>query len=82
MFGYNIAFDLFFLIVASTVTIYLSIEKNPFKKGTHEYKSLRMCKIGLAFLIWSIGFFRFGLIIAAVALVLGIIGIVKVRTQY
>ena len=82
MFDHNIAFDLFFLIVASTVTIYLFIVKNPFEKGTHENKSLRICRIGLAFLIWSIGFFKFGLIIAAVALILGIIGIVKVRAQY
>ena len=69
------------MIVASTVTIYLLIAKNPFEKGTHENKSLRICRIGLAFLIWSIGFFKFGLIIAAVALILGIMGIVKVRVQ-
>jgi hypothetical protein len=82
MLGYHISFDIFFLIVASTITIYLLTAKNPFEKGTHENKSLRICRIGLAFLIWSLGILKYGLIIAVVSLISGLIGIIKVRIQY
>ena len=82
MFGYNLAFDISFLIVASLVTIYLQLKENPFEKGTNENKSLRLCRIGLAFLIWSLGFWGFGFVFSVVALILGIIGMVKGRTQY
>jgi hypothetical protein len=84
---HHIPFPIHFLIVALAVTIYVVVAKNPFKKGTNEYQSLRLCRIGLAFLFWAVGSFPgfspwMSLPLALVALILGIIGIVKGRTLY
>ena len=82
MLSLNMPFPIIFLIVALAVTIYVAIAKNPFEKGTNEYQSLRLCRIGLTFLFWSVGFGIIGLAFALVAFILGIIGIVKGRTLY
>ncbi len=82
MLHFNMPFPIIFLIVALAVTIYVAIAKNPFEKGTNEYQSLRLCRIGLAFLFWSMGFWAIGFAFALVAFILGIIGINKGRTLY
>jgi hypothetical protein len=82
MLHYNMPFPIIFLIVALAVTIYVVVAKNPFEKGTNEKQSLRLCRIGLAFLFWSMGFWAIGFAFALVALILGIIGIKKGRTKY
>jgi hypothetical protein len=69
-------------IIAIAVTIYVASAKNPFKKGTDEYQSLRLCRIGLGLLFWHIGFGVIGLAFALTSFILGIIGIVKGRTMY
>ncbi|UCE51365.1 MAG: hypothetical protein JSV31_19165 [Desulfobacterales bacterium] len=82
MFGLNINAFIISLLVALVVTVYVAIAKNPFEKGTNEYQALRLCRIGLAFLFWSVGFGMIGLVFALVAFIFGIIGIVKGRTLY
>jgi hypothetical protein len=83
VFGFNInAFDIISLIVALAVTIYVAIAKNPFEKDTNQYQALRLCRIGLALLFWSVGFGLIGIAFALVAFIFGIIGIVKGRTLY
>ena len=83
MFGLNItAIDWASWIIAIAVTIYVASAKNPFEKGTDEYQALRLCRIGLALLIWSFGFGLVGFAFALTSFILGIIGIVKGRTMY
>ena len=83
MFGLNItAIDWASWIIAITVTIYVASAKNPFEKGTDEYQALRLCRIGLALLVWSFGFGLVGFAFALTSFILGIIGIVKGRTMY
>ena len=82
MLSFNMPFPIFFLIVAVAVTIYVTIAKNPFEKGVREYQSLRLCRAGLALLVWSTGFWVFGTALSVAALILGIIGAAKGRTLY
>ena len=83
MFGLNItAIDWAFWIIAIVVTIYVASAKNQFEKGTDEYQSLRLCRIGLALLVWSFGLGLVGFAFALTSFILGIIGIVKGRTMY
>jgi mannitol-specific phosphotransferase system IIBC component len=83
MFGLNITvIDWASWIIAIAVTIYVSSAKNPFEKGTDEYQALRLCRIGLALLVWSFGFGLIGFAFALTSFILGIIGIVKGRTMY
>jgi hypothetical protein len=79
MLSLNMPFPIFSLIIAVAVTIYVTRAKNPFEKGTNDYQSLRLCRIGLAFLVWSTGFWAIGTALAVVALILGIIGVLKGR---
>jgi len=83
LFGLNITFvDWASWIIAIVVTIYVASAKNPFKKGTDEYQALRLCRIGLALLVWSFGFGLIGIAFSLTSFILGIIGIVKGRTMY
>lgn len=83
MFGFNITIvDWLSLIVAIVITIYVIKAKNPFKKGTDEYQALRLCRIGLALLIWSFGSGLIGFAFALTSFIFGIIGIIKGRTIY
>ena len=83
MFGMNITvLDWIALIAAIVVTIYVATAENPHEKGTNEYQALRLCRIGLALLIWSFGFGLVGFAFALTSFILGIIGIVKGRTLY
>jgi hypothetical protein len=83
MFGLNITvIDWASWIIAIVVTIYVTKVKNPFEKGTNEYQALRLCRIGLAFLVWSFGFGLIGFAFALTSFILGIIGIIKGRTRY
>ena len=83
MFGVDInTFDIVSLCAAIVVTIYVMVAKNHFEKGTDEYQALRLCRIGLALLVWSVDFGLIGFAFALVAFILGIIGIVKGRTAY
>lgn len=81
MFGFNIDTLLSF-IIAIIVSGYVSSASNPHEKDSQEYHSLRLCRIGLVFLVWSWGFGLIGFALALVAFILGIIGIVKGRTAY
>ena len=80
MFGFD--FNVLALIIAVLVTIYVAAAKNPHDRGTEEWKALRICRVGLALLVWSFGFGLFGFGLAITAFVLGIIGIVKGRGLY
>ena len=83
MFGFNVTpLDGISLIVAIAVTIYVATANNPHEKGTDEYQALRLCRIGLALLVWSFGFGLVGFAFALTSFILGIIGIVKGRTVY
>jgi len=83
MFGVNLTvIDWASLIIAIVVTIYVAIAKNPFEKGTDEYQALRLCRIGLALLVWSFGLGLVGFAFALTSFILGIIGIIKGRTMY
>ena len=83
MFGLNITpVDWISFIIAIVVTIYVASAKNPFEKGTDEYQALRLCRVGLALLVWSFGFGLIGFAFALTSFILGIIGIVKGRTMY
>lgn len=83
MFGLNITvIDWASWIIAIVVTVYVASAKNPFEKGTDEYQALRLCRIGLALLVWSFGFGLVGFAFALTSFILGIIGIVKGRTMY
>ncbi len=83
MFGLDITpIDWISLIIAIVVTIYVASAKNPFEKGTDEYQALRLCRVGLALLVWSFGFGLIGFAFALTSFILGIIGIVKGRTMY
>ena len=83
MFGLNITvIDWASWIIAIVVTIYVASSKNPFEKGTDEYQGLRLCRIGLALLVWSFGFGLIGFAFALTSFIFGIIGIVKGRTMY
>jgi len=81
MFGLDSIFVVEFGI-AIAITIYVANAKNPFEKSTDEYQALRLCRIGLALLVWSFGTGAVGWAFALTAFVLGIIGIVKGRTMY
>lgn len=70
------------LIISIAATIYIANIKNPFEKGSDEYQALRLCRVGLALLIWSFGLGLIGLAFALTSFVLGIVGIVKGRTMY
>ena len=74
--------DQFVLGFSILITIAVAIAKNPHEKGTNEYESLRLCRIGVALLVWSFSFGLIGYALALVAFILGIIGIVKGRTGY
>ena len=83
MFGFNVTPLVWIsLIVKIAVTIYVAAAKNPHEKGTDEYQALRLCRIGLALLVWSFGFGLVGFAFALTSFILGIIGIVKGRTVY
>jgi len=83
MFGMDVtAIDWLSWIIAIIVTIYVVSAKNPHEKGTDEYQALRLCRIGLALLVWSFGSGLVGFAFALTSFVLGIIGIVKGRTMY
>jgi hypothetical protein len=75
-------FDIISLVVAISVTIYVAVAKNPYEKDSNEYQALRLCRIGLALLLWSVGFGLIGMAFALVSFILGIICIVKGRTLY
>jgi len=70
------------LIIAIVVTVYVAVAKNPHEKGTDEYTALRVCRVGLALLVWSFGFGLIGIAFSLAAFVLGIVGIVKGRSLY
>lgn len=83
MFGFDFnVLDWAALIIAVLVTIYVAAAKNPHDRGTEEWKALRVCRVGLALLVWSFGFGLIGFGLAIAAFVLGIIGIVKGRGLY
>jgi hypothetical protein len=68
--------------IALGVTIYVCRAKNPHEKGSPEFESLRLCRVGFALVVWSYGFGLLGYALSLVAFVLGIISIVKGRTAY
>lgn len=78
----NILAVFVYFIIPIILTIYVARAKNPYSKGTDEHQALRVCRIGLALMVWSFGFGLFGFVLALVAFILGIIGIVKGRTVY
>ncbi len=85
MFGTNCNFNLFdwwVLGVSVAITIYLMVADNQHPPDSDAYQSLRLCRIGLAFLIWSFGFGLIGVGFALVAFILGIIGVIKGRPLY
>lgn len=69
-------------LIAIIVTLYVITVENPYEKGTNEYESLRLCRIGLALLVWSFASGLVGYAFALTSFILGIIGIVKGRTMY
>ena len=75
-------FDLAAFAFAIVFSFVVAYSKNPNEKGTNEYESLRLCRIGLALLVWSYGFGLIGLVLALVAFIMGILGIVKGRSGY
>jgi hypothetical protein len=70
------------VIIPSVVTLYVATAKNNFPKGTDDYTALRVCRIGLALLLWSFGSGLIGFAFALTSFILGIVGIVKGRTIY
>jgi len=83
VFGVNLTpIDYVSWIIAIAVTIYVMRAKNPYKKGTDEYQALRLCRIGLALLIWSFGLGIIGYAFALTSFIFGVIGIIKGRTIY
>ena len=76
------ALDWASLMVAIIVTVYVISARNPHEKGTAEHQGLRLCRIGLALLVWSFGFGLIGFAFAITSFILGIIGIVKGKTAY
>ena len=71
MFGLDITtLDSASWIIAIAVTIYVASAKIPFEKGTDEYQALRLCRIGLALLIWSFGFGLIGFAFALTSFIL------------
>ncbi len=85
MFGFTITYvDWAALAIAVIITIYVNIANNPHGGCTNEYKTLCVCRIGLAFLAWSFVFGSglIGFAFALTAFISGIIGIVKGRTVY
>lgn len=83
MFGFNITIiDWVSLAMAIIVTIYVAVANNPHEKGSDEYQALRVCRIGLALLVWSFGFGLIGYAFALTTFILAIVGIIKGRTLY
>ena len=83
MFGFDFGwFDIVLLAVTLVVTVYVMAAKNPHETGTKEYESLRLCRIGLAFWVWSLDFGFIGFGLALVTFILAILGITKGRTVY
>lgn len=76
-----VGLDLFDLIPLA-ITVILIIRKNPHPRGSQEWLSLRLCRVGLALALWSAGMGLVCYAFALVAFILGIIGITKGRTGY
>jgi hypothetical protein len=78
MFG----FDPSFLVdwapwgAAIAVTVYVFVAGNPHAVGTDEYQGIRLCRIGLALLVWSIVLGLTGLISISLALITFILAII------
>lgn len=77
------AMDVALWLVALVVTLYFClVAENPHKPGSDEYKSLRMCRLGISLALWGIGFGLIGLAFWIAAFVLGIIAIINGRGLY
>lgn len=74
--------DAALLAGAVLVTFYVARRKNPYARGTDDYQALRLCRISLALLAWSIGFGLIGIAFALTSFILAIIGIVKGMALY
>ena len=71
---------IFFIAIA--ITIYIAVARNPYKKGTDDYQALRLCRIGLALLMWSFNSGLLGYVLGVTTFILALIGLIKGRTIY
>ena len=73
-----------FIIFAVQVLaiVIIARQKNPYKKQTSEWKTIRLCKTGMCLAVASFGFGLVGFLLALVAFVLGVAGIIKGETFY
>lgn len=81
MFGLHFS-ALVLMFVSVAVTVYVLVAKNPHAPGSAEARSLRACRTGLGFLVWSWHFGPVGYAFALAAFSLGVLGILRGRTAY
>jgi hypothetical protein len=74
--------DFISILIATVITMYLLLAKNPHEKGTKEYLALRVCRISLALIAWSFDLGLIGLALGVVAFILAVIGIIKGKALY
>jgi hypothetical protein len=85
MFGLDInLLEWFPWIIAIIITLYVSIVKNPHNEGTNEHQTLRLCRIGLALLVWSfvVGSGLIGITLVSITFILAVVAIIKGRILY
>jgi hypothetical protein len=75
-------FDFISVLIATVITMYLLLAKNPHEKGTNEYLALRVCRISLALIAWSFDLGLTGLAFGAIAFIFAVIGIIKGKALY
>jgi hypothetical protein len=74
--------DFISILIATVITMYLLLAKNPHEKGSNEYLALRLCRISLALIAWSFDLGFIGLAFGVIAFIFAVIGIIKGKALY
>jgi hypothetical protein len=75
-------FDFISILIATVITMYLLLSKNPYEKGSNKYQALRLCRISLVLIVWSFDLGLIGFAFGVVALILAVIAIIKGQPLY